>query len=91
MNISCDNLLVLAGHAKQPNKQCNKSPNVRRRATEWGQAAHESGMTLAEWIRRQCNATVEGSTIAAMVSDAISAQLARGGIGEPPTPPQGFY
>jgi len=43
-------------------------------------------MTLAEWIRRQCNATIEGSTIAAMVADAVCAQLAGAGFGAPPPP-----
>ena len=43
-------------------------------------------MTLAEWIRRQCNATIEGSTIAAMVGHEISARFAAAGFGNPPPP-----
>jgi hypothetical protein len=41
-------------------------------------------MTLAGWIRRQCSATVERSTITAMVADAVYAQLAGAGFGTPP-------
>ena len=47
-------------------------------------------MTLAEWIRRQCNATIEGSTIAAIVCDAVCAQPAGAGVGTPPPPNEGF-
>jgi hypothetical protein len=47
-------------------------------------------MTLAERIRSQRNATVEGSMIAAMVADAVCAQLAGAGFGTPPTPHEGF-
>jgi len=42
-------------------------------------------MTLSAWIVRQCDATVEGSTIAAYVADVVSSRL-RAELNLPPTP-----
>ncbi len=55
-------------------KDATKTLSVRVSMMErlsWQSSADECGQTMAEWIRRQCNATLEGATIATMVADEI--------------------
>lgn len=74
-------------------KDATKTLSVRVSMMErlsWQSSADECGQTMAEWIRRQCNATLEGATIATMVADEICARWTGAGFGNPPPPMKGF-